>query len=56
MIHVYLQEQIIWSVEEGADYIIAETFMDYGEAVLALECIQEYGNGKVTGQHRQHIS
>jgi len=39
------KEQIIWSVEEGADYMIAETFFDYGEAVIAMDCIKEFGNG-----------
>ena len=32
-------------MEEGADYIIAETFMEAGEAYLALDCIQKYGKG-----------
>ena len=40
------QEQIIWAVEEKADYIVAETFNDFGEAWLALETIKEFGNGK----------
>lgn len=39
------KEQIEWAVEGGADFIIAETFMIYGEARLALECIKKYGNG-----------
>lgn len=39
------QEQIQWAVQEGADFIIGETFSDYGEAKLAVECIQEHGNG-----------
>ena len=41
------QEQIEWAVEEGADYIIGETFNDFGEALLALKSIQKYGKGKV---------
>lgn len=40
-----LQEQIEWAVESGADYIVAETFSDYAEAELALQCIKLYGNG-----------
>lgn len=40
-----LQEQIKWAVESGADYIVAETFSDYAEAELALQCIKLYGNG-----------
>ncbi|XP_012945010.1 S-methylmethionine--homocysteine S-methyltransferase BHMT2 [Aplysia californica] len=39
------EEQIRWAVGEGADYIIAETFSDFGEAKLALEAIQEVGKG-----------
>lgn len=41
-----LQEQILWAVEEKADFIIAETYSDFGEAKLALEAIIEYGKGK----------
>lgn len=39
------KEQIEWAVEEGADFIIAETFMEYQEAKLALDCIKQYGKG-----------
>ncbi|XP_071145299.1 S-methylmethionine--homocysteine S-methyltransferase BHMT2-like [Mytilus edulis] len=39
------KEQIKWATEEKVDYIIAETFNDLGEALLALECIKEFGNG-----------
>ena len=39
------QEQIEWAVEEGADFILAETFQFFGEAKLALECIKKYGKG-----------
>lgn len=39
------KEQIEWAVESGADYIVAETFSDYAEAELALQCIKLYGNG-----------
>jgi len=39
------KEQIEWAVEEGADFIIAETYMDYQEAKLALDCIKQYGKG-----------
>jgi hypothetical protein len=28
------------------DYIIGETFNDFGEAMLALKCIKEYGKGR----------
>ncbi|XP_022100758.1 betaine--homocysteine S-methyltransferase 1-like [Acanthaster planci] len=39
------KEQIEWAVEEGADFILAETFSDFGEALLALEAVKEYGKG-----------
>jgi len=34
-----------WAVEEKADFIIGETFSDLGEAMLALQSIQQHGNG-----------
>ncbi|OWF39507.1 Betaine--homocysteine S-methyltransferase 1 [Mizuhopecten yessoensis] len=43
MCTTFFQEQIEWAVAGGADYIVAETFNDVGEALLALECIKEYG-------------
>ena len=39
------QEQIEWAVEEGADFVLAETYGFSGEAMAALECIRKYGNG-----------
>ena len=42
----YFQEQVEWAVEEGADFIIGETFAFYGEAHLALDAILKYGGGK----------
>ncbi|XP_056000868.1 betaine--homocysteine S-methyltransferase 1-like isoform X1 [Ostrea edulis] len=39
------REQIEWAVQCGADYIIAERYDEFAEAMLALECIKEYGNG-----------
>ena len=36
----------MWAVEEKADFIIGETFSDLGEATLALQAIQQHGNGK----------
>jgi len=37
------QEQVRWAAEEGADFIIGETFDHYGEAVIALEEIKKTG-------------
>ncbi|XP_076447774.1 betaine--homocysteine S-methyltransferase 1-like isoform X2 [Babylonia areolata] len=39
------KDQIQWAVEEGADFMVAETFNDFGEAMLALKTIQKYGKG-----------
>ncbi|XP_067675054.1 betaine--homocysteine S-methyltransferase 1-like [Haliotis asinina] len=39
------KEQVEWAVQGGADFILAETFSEYPEARLALECIQKYGQG-----------
>jgi len=39
------KEQIEWAVDEKADFIIGETYHDAGEAMLALECIKQYGKG-----------
>ncbi|KAL8581952.1 hypothetical protein ACOMHN_027934 [Nucella lapillus] len=39
------KEQTEWAVEEGADFMVAETFADLGEAMLALKTIQKYGKG-----------
>ena len=42
---VFLKEQIEWAVEEKADFIVAETFCDCEEALLAVEAVKEYGKG-----------
>ena len=42
---LHSQEQIEWAVEEGGDFIIAETFCEMGESKLALDCIKQYGKG-----------
>ncbi|XP_071497471.1 betaine--homocysteine S-methyltransferase 1-like [Diadema antillarum] len=39
------KEQIEWAVEEGADFIVGETFDHLGEALLATKAIKKYGNG-----------
>ena len=35
------QEQVQWAIEEGADFIIGETYTSFGEAKIALEMIKE---------------
>ncbi|XP_002740340.1 betaine--homocysteine S-methyltransferase 1-like [Saccoglossus kowalevskii] len=39
------KEMIEWSVEAGADFILAETYAHLGEALLAVEAIKEHGKG-----------
>ena len=39
------KEQVEWAVEEGADFVIGETFDAYGEAKIALDVIKEFGRG-----------
>jgi len=36
-------EQVRWAKEEGADFVVAETFSFLGEALLALNVIKKYG-------------
>lgn len=42
----FIQEQIEWAVKGGADFIVGETFVTYGEAALCLKAIKEFGKGK----------
>jgi betaine-homocysteine S-methyltransferase len=37
------EEQVQWAVEEGADFIIAETIEHLGEALIALDVIKHHG-------------
>jgi len=37
------REQVQWAKDGGADFIIAETFSHYGEALLSLEEIKRVG-------------
>ena len=43
--HYFLQEQVEWAVKGNADYMIAETFSDVSEALIALDVIKKHGNG-----------
>ncbi len=43
VVRAMFEEQTQWAVEEGVDFIIAETFSHYGEAKIALDVIQEAG-------------
>ena len=37
-----------WAVRGGSDYLIGETFNDFGEARLALDVMKRHGNGEKT--------
>lgn len=39
------KEQVEWAVEEGADFIVGETFGILDEALIALDVIKTYGKG-----------
>ncbi|XP_014678828.1 PREDICTED: betaine--homocysteine S-methyltransferase 1-like [Priapulus caudatus] len=40
-----MKEQVLWAVEEGADYIVLETIGHLEEALIGLKVIQEFGKG-----------
>ncbi|GFN89862.1 betaine--homocysteine s-methyltransferase 1-like [Plakobranchus ocellatus] len=44
-VQAMFKEQVEWAVEEGADFIVGETFSELGEAMLALEAIKQFGKG-----------
>ena len=42
-VRAMFDEQVAWAVDEGVDFFVAETIAYLGEALLALEAIQETG-------------
>lgn len=42
-VRAIFDEQVRWAKEEGADFVIAETFFYLGEALIALEVIKSHG-------------
>ncbi|GFN89867.1 betaine--homocysteine s-methyltransferase 1-like [Plakobranchus ocellatus] len=44
-VRAMFKEQIEWAVEAGADFIVGETFLEFREAMLALESIKQFGQG-----------
>jgi len=42
---ILIQEQVVWAVQGGADYIIGETHSSVGEAEIALKVIKDFGQG-----------
>lgn len=41
-VRAIFEEQVRWAVEEEADYVIAETFYHAGEALMALEVLNQF--------------
>ncbi|CAH1268571.1 BHMT2 [Branchiostoma lanceolatum] len=39
------KEQLQWAVEGGADFVVAESFFAFAEAMFALECTKKYAEG-----------
>ena len=48
--------QVCWAKEEGADYIIAETFAFLGEAEIALDVILSFGLPAVVSFSSRHVT
>src|SRR6266480_1656850 len=42
IVRAMYEEQVQWAVEEGADFIIAETIAHLGEALIALDVIKKH--------------
>jgi len=42
------KEEVEWAVNGGADLLLAETYNDFGESLLALEAMKEHGKGLPT--------
>jgi betaine-homocysteine S-methyltransferase len=42
-VRAIFDEQVAWAADEGADFIIAETFSHLGEALIALESVKQAG-------------
>lgn len=42
LVRAMYEEQVQWAVEEGADFIVAETISYLGEALIALEVIKKH--------------
>ena len=42
-VRAMFDEQVAWAIDEGVDFFVAETIAYLGEALLALEAIQETG-------------
>ncbi|HZC28597.1 MAG TPA: homocysteine S-methyltransferase family protein, partial [Gaiellaceae bacterium] len=43
VVRAQYEEQLAWAVEEGVDFVVAETYDHVGEALIGLEVCQELG-------------
>src|SRR5829696_2839739 len=43
VVRAQYEEQLAWAVEEGVDFVVAETFDHVGEALIAVEVCKELG-------------
>src|SRR5205814_5143710 len=43
VVRAMYEEQLSWAVEEGIDFVISETNDYLGEALIALDVIQQFG-------------
>jgi betaine-homocysteine S-methyltransferase len=57
-VRAMFEEQVGWAASAGVDFVIAETFSDLGEALIALEVIKDAGLPAVVtlGIHREPIT
>jgi betaine-homocysteine S-methyltransferase len=43
LVRAMYEEQVRWAVEEGVDFVVAETLGSVGEGIIGLEVIKEFG-------------
>jgi betaine-homocysteine S-methyltransferase len=58
MVRAMFEEQVRWAAEAGVDFVIAETYSDLGEALIALDVIKQAGLPAVVtlGIHREPVT
>lgn len=57
-VRAIFEEQVAWAADAGVDFIIAETYSDVGEALIALDVIKQAGFPAVVtmGIHREPVT
>lgn len=58
IVRAMFEEQVSWAAEAGVDFVIAETYSDLGEALIALDVIKQAGLPAVVtmGIHREPMT